>query len=295
MENNALLTDFSRCLVEKENDAKLTPDEFRRLQFTELSLIKEFDRVCRANGIRYTIFCGTLLGAVRHKGYIPWDDDADIGMLREDYEKFKKVAGQMDQSVCFFQDHETDPEYLWGYGKLRKPGTTHIRTGQEHIKCQDGIYVDVFPLDDIPMNVPGQLWQNFICFVNRKILWANVGKVSDKGIKKLWWKFLSLTSKDTVYKRMKRYESRSNNDSPNMVRCLLFPSFGTLYVKNPINKRYGMEKSWFLNVRDYEFEGCSFLGMEDADAFLKHMYNDYMTLPPPEKRVPKVSFKLIKF
>ena len=293
--SNELLTNFDTNLVHKVNDEPLSPDEFRRLQLVELSLIKEFDRVCRANGIRYTIFCGTLLGAVRHKGYIPWDDDADIAMLREDYENFKLVADQMDPSIGFFQDHDNDHEYLWGYGKLRKTGTTHKRTGQEHIHCKDGIYVDIFPLDDIPLSVPGQLWQNFICFVNRKILWSKVASVSGKGISKAWYSFLALTSVDTVYKRMGRYTKKSRNDSPNMVRNLLFPSFGTLYVKNPINERYGMKKEWFLNVQDYEFEGCRFLGMSDADAFLKHMYNDYMTLPPPEKRVPKVSFSEIEF
>ena len=71
----------------------------------ELDLLIEFDRVCRKHGIKYCITCGTLLGAVRHKGYIPWDDDSDIAMLREEYEKFRAVADEMDASVCYFQDH----------------------------------------------------------------------------------------------------------------------------------------------------------------------------------------------
>ena len=102
-----MLTDFSRIYVDKENDAPLSQEEFRRLQLVELCILKEFDRVCRENKINYTISCGTLLGAVRHKGFIPWDDDADISMLREDYEKFRKVANQMDPDICFFQDHRS--------------------------------------------------------------------------------------------------------------------------------------------------------------------------------------------
>lgn len=70
---------------------KLTPQEFRTMQLLELDLLIEFDRVCRKHGIKYCITCGTLLGAVRHKGYIPWDDDADIAMLREEYEKFRQL------------------------------------------------------------------------------------------------------------------------------------------------------------------------------------------------------------
>lgn len=89
-------------------------EDFRRMQLLELDMLVEFDRVCRAHGIAYTICGGTLLGAVRHKGYIPWDDDADIAMLREDYERFRSVAHEMDPSICFFQDHLSDPEYRWG-------------------------------------------------------------------------------------------------------------------------------------------------------------------------------------
>ena len=114
---------------------ELTPEQIRTMQLLELDMLKELDRVCRENGIMYTIFGGTLLGAVRHKGFIPWDDDADVCMLRGEYEKFKRVANQLNPEICFFQDHTTDPEYRWGYGKLRRTGTTYIRAGLEHIKC----------------------------------------------------------------------------------------------------------------------------------------------------------------
>ena len=124
-------------------------------QFLQLDMMVEFDRVCKQEGIHYVICCGTLLGAVRHKGYIPWDDDADIAMLREEYEKFKKIAYKLDQSICFFRDHSTDPEYRWGCGKLRKTGTRYVRLGQEHVHCKTGVYVDIFPVDDIPRTTLG--------------------------------------------------------------------------------------------------------------------------------------------
>lgn len=107
----------------------LTQKDLRKMQLLQLDMLIEMDRVCRENGITYVITSGTLLGAVRNQGYIPWDDDADINMLREDYERFKKVAHQMNPDICFFQDHSTDHDYRWGYGKIRRTGTTYVRTG----------------------------------------------------------------------------------------------------------------------------------------------------------------------
>ena len=114
-------------------------EAFRKMQLTELDMLVEFDKVCRKYNINYVLFGGSLLGAVRHQGYIPWDDDADIGMLREDYETFKRHKDEMNPNICFFQDHDTDHEYRWGYGKLRRTGSTYVRVGQEHLKCKTGI------------------------------------------------------------------------------------------------------------------------------------------------------------
>ena len=127
----------------QHNKRYLTPEEFRKMQLIQLDLIVELDRVCRKHNINYVIIAGTMLGAVRHKGYIPWDDDADIAMLREDYERFKSVAYDLNPEICFFQDNTTDPEYRWGYAKLRRTGTQYIRLGQEHMKNKTGICIDV--------------------------------------------------------------------------------------------------------------------------------------------------------
>lgn len=265
---------------------ELSPEEFRRMQLVQLDMIAELDRVCRANDINYVIFCGTMLGAVRHKGYIPWDDDADVGMLREDYEKFKKVTDQLNEEICYFQDHETDPEYRWGYGKLRRTGTTFIRVGQEHMKGKTGVFIDIFPLDDIPESTIGRVLQDFKCFFWRKVLWSEVGKYSAKGLTKVWFNILSKIKVDTAYKHMRKYQERSSNSSPNRVRTLLFPSFGKQNKQNSMRDKYGLKKEWILNRKEYEFEGHTFYGTADYDAILKYLYNDYMTLPPEDKRDP---------
>lgn len=262
-------------------------EEFRRMQLIQKDMIEELDRVCRENNIPYSIFCGTLLGAVRHKGYIPWDDDADIAMLREDYEQFKKVADQMNPEICFFQDHETDSEYRWGYGKLRRTGTTFIRAGQEHVKCKTGVFIDIFPLDDVPRSMVGQMVQDFYCFCLRKILWSEVGRYSERSaLKRLWFRLISRIRPEFVFRLCKKMEKKSRNDSVNRVRTLTFPAFGKLYRKNPLGERYGLPKEWFTKLREYEFEGLKLMGTGDYDGILTYTYGDYMMLPPEEERSP---------
>ncbi len=264
---------------------ELTSEEFRKMQLVELELIKELDRVCRNNNIGYVIVGGSMLGAVRHQGFIPWDDDADIAMLREDYDEFKKHINELDPNICFFQDNETDPFYRWGYGKLRRTGSKYIRVGQEHLKCKTGIFIDVFPMDDIPVSLVGQIAQDFHCFCLRKILWSEVGKYTCRGFLKVWYFLLSHIPTSFVYKQLAYYTRKSHNDSMNKVRTLMFPAVGKLYYKSKtMDNRYGMPKRWFLERAEYKFERCSFYGTKDYDAILKHFYRDYMELPPKEKR-----------
>lgn len=274
---------------------ELTPSQFRKMQLSELDMLVEFDRVCRENNINYVLFGGSLLGAVRHHGYIPWDDDADIGMLREDYDAFKRVASQMNESICYFQDHDTDPEYRWGYGKLRRTNTIYVRVGQEHLKCKTGIFVDVFPMDDVPISVLGQILQDWKVFFLRKILWSEVAKKQYSGLMKIWYSILSKIPVDWVFKRYNRYAKKSRNSTRNRVRCLSFPATGTLYKKNPIRERYSMPKNWFLDRREYFFEGKKFYSSRDYDTVLSYIYGDYMKLPPEEKRAQHSPFSFIKF
>lgn len=259
-------------------------DDFRKLQLLELDMLVELDRVCRANNITYQIWGGTQLGAVRHKGFIPWDDDADVIMLREEYDKFRRVANQLDPDICFFQDHDTDPEYRWQFGKLRRTGTKYIRLGQEHIKCKTGVFIDVLPLDDVPLSIFGQMLQDFHCFVLRKILWSEVGKCNEKGLLRIVYTVMSKIPMEFVYKQIDWYAKRSKNSTPNMVRTLCCTSIGKLYYKHPLKERYGMPKRWFKRTKTFEFEGKEFIGLEDYDEYLKFSFGDYMALPPMEAR-----------
>ena len=274
----------------------LSKEDFRKMQLIELDLLKEFDRVCRLHNIPYVITDGTMLGAVRHQGFIPWDDDADICMLREDYERFKKEAmNDLNPDICFFQDNTTDPYYRWGYAKLRRTGTEHIRVGQEHLKCKTGIFIDIMPYDDIPDNLCLQLIQNFYCFCCRKVLWSEVAKKNTTGFKKLWFSLLSHISIDTVYKFLSVYTGRSRNSSSNRVRLLLFIPPGREYTKKPLNDRYGMTKKWITERAEFTFESISLYGSRDYDGFLTWKFGDYMKLPPEEKRGGHASVSFIDF
>lgn len=267
-------------------EIKVIKDEdFRRMQLLELEMLVELDRVCKENNIKYQIWAGTLLGAVRHKGYIPWDDDADVVMLREEYEKFKKCADQLNPEICFYQDHDTDPEYRWGYAKLRKTGTKYVRLGQEHVNCKTGVFIDVFPLDDIPKSTIGQMLQDFHCFCLRKIMWSEIGKYNERGFLKIWYSILSKIPIDWVFKQLEKYAKKSKNSTPNKVRTLTYTAIGKLYRKHPLKDRYGMPKRWFLNTKTFEFEGKQLVGLKDYDECLTFEYGDYMKLPPKEKRI----------
>lgn len=266
---------------------EITGKEFRRMQLLELDMLVEFDRLCAKYNINYVLFGGSLLGAVRHKGFIPWDDDADIAMLREDYEKFKLHAREMNSNILYFQDHTNDAQYRWGYGKLRRTGTKFVRVGQEHLKCKTGVFVDVFPMDDIPLSTIGQMADDFYCFCLRKILYSEVGKISEKSkVKKVLYRFLSKINPEVVYRLLKRRADKSNSNSRNRVRCLMFPATGKLYRKNPLKLRYGMPKEWFTDRSIYDFEGKHLYGTKDYNTILKYIYGDYMKLPSDAEKEP---------
>jgi len=286
----------------KKGNGTITGEDFRRMQLLELDMLVELDRVCRQHNIKYAITCGTLLGAVRHKGFIPWDDDVDIAMLREEYEKFKSVRSELNQSICFFQDHDTDAEYRWGFGKLRRTGTTYIRPGQEKLKCKTGVYIDILPCDDIPVLAIGQVINDFYCFCLRKILWSEVGKndLTNNIFVRFVYHILSKISPEWVFRRINAMSFKSKNKKKNPVRTYLLPSGGKevlLYSekKNAIKLRYGVPKKWLTELIEIEFEGHMFFATKYYDAYLSSRYGNYMNLPPKNKRVGKAPAAIWEF
>ena len=195
------------------------------LRAVQIEMLVEVDRICRKCGVKYNIVAGTLLGAVRHGGYIPWDDDADIALLRSDYEKFRKVCKtELDSSRFYFQDHRNTKGYRWGYGKIRRKNTIFLRENQEHMPYEQGIFIDIFPLDGVPDNYFLRSLKNFECFCVRKILWAKVGKIAEKNHwKRLVYRALEKIPEQLIFRYYHCMVHHANKRETRMVRILMFP------------------------------------------------------------------------
>ena len=120
------------------------------LQQKELEMLKIFVEICDKLGLKYYLVCGSALGAVKYGGFIPWDDDIDVALTREDYRVFCQEAQALLPEGIFLQTHETDPRYPWISAKLRDSRTTYIETPSREMRINHGVYLDVFPLDGYP-------------------------------------------------------------------------------------------------------------------------------------------------
>ncbi len=254
---------------------EISPDELKKLQQHELEMLVEVDRICRKNNINYTIIGGTLLGAVRHGGFIPWDDDADVAMLRPEYERFCECCiKELDYSRFYFQNMDITPGYRWGYAKIRRKDTLFLRENQEHMPYEQGVFLDIFPQDTVPDKFLLQRIHAFRCFVVRKLLWSEIGRISESNrIKKLIYALMSKIPLEwirTRYKKLIIY----NTDSE-YVRTLTFPT---------PKRKCGYRRSWITDTAEIMFEHRQFLGVQDYDGWLKWEFGDYMALPPENKR-----------
>ncbi len=133
-------------------EEQLSEKELADLKAKELDILVKFDRMCKENNLRYFITAGTLLGAVRHKGFIPWDDDIDVVMLRKDFKKLNGVCKKALPEGLFLQDKKNDKGYPFHFDKIRLDNTEVIDPFLEGVNMHKGIYIDVFPVDKCPEN-----------------------------------------------------------------------------------------------------------------------------------------------
>ena len=254
----------------------MSAEELRALQFVELEMLLEADRICRKCGIAYRIIAGTMLGAVRHGGFIPWDDDADIALLREDYERFRAACEtELDHERFYFQDHRNTPGYRWGYGKLRRKDTLFVRLGQEHMPYEQGVFIDIFPLDGVPDNTLLRQIHCFKCFLFRKAFWSPIGATTAKGFERAAYLLLRKIPEDKLYRGFDRFVARCNRKKSKWVRILTFPT---------PTKDHGYLRKWAHKTEEYLFEGKRLKGIAEYDEYLTFKFGDYMTLPPKAQR-----------
>lgn len=268
---------------------ELSQQELRKLQLIELEMLIEVDRICRKNNIQYSLDGGTLLGAVRHKGFIPWDDDLDVTFKHEEYEKFFEACKKdLDKSRFFFQDFRTDPNYRWGYGKLRRLNTEYIKKGQETLKQKTGICIDVFDYQNLPDSVSVKKIYQRKMFCLRKIMYSGIGRYSEKSfLLRLWYHLIYLLPIRTIQEIRLTELNKYNNIKSKKVSNEMFT---TPRTKN------GVDRSIYDKYTEIEFEGMTFRCFEEYDKYLKTLYGNYMELPPLDKRkgvMNAVVFKML--
>ena len=258
---------------------ELNEERKRLLQLNILELIVEVDRICRKNDIKYSLDGGTLLGAIRHKGFVPWDDDGDVIFTREEYEKFYEACKtDLDKDHFFLQDYRTDPGYRWGYAKMRLLGTDVVRKGHENLTFKSGVCIDVFVNDNVPDNPISRRLYYGLNFCLRKILYSEMGRTqANNAVLRAWYRVLFWIPKQTCFNIRNRYSAKINRNDTVLVSHLLFP-----YPRKTC--KFGMPSECFKEHIETEFEGMKFSVFKEYDKYLKILYGDYMKLPPEEKR-----------
>lgn len=246
-----------------------------------LTLLVAFDRVCKELNIPYILFAGTLLGAVRHKGFIPWDDDLDVMMLREDYERFLQEADAVLDQEKFYLQKEFSQHWPMFFSKLRLNGTTCLEKyhPKDH-KTHQGVYIDIFPCDTAAKSKLGRKLQ-FYCskVVIAKALDAR-GYDTDSNKKKLFMQLCRLLPQKLFYKITTPKGKRTDTVHS-------FLGGASKYEKNIY------PRSYFEKTVPAQFAGHFFPIPEEYDGLLSVLYGDYMTMPPEEDRKCKAHTVLV--
>lgn len=253
--------------IEEERCGYRVTKQSKQLWAVLLDLMVQFDLVCRENNILYTIDSGTLLGAIRHGGFIPWDNDADVAMLRSEYDKLCKIAPTAFKEPYFWQTNETDPGSMRRHAQLRNSMTTdflvdEMEEGVPLYTFNQGVFLDVFVLDEVPNNA-NEL-QNFRDELQQylPILWDFKDYYREKR-NSFWLDFAQKQAYDEFEITVKRYNETGMG---RVGHISLFP-----YRKESAF----IPKEIYENLVDYTFEGYTFLGVKDYDKILTGFYGDW--------------------
>ena len=244
--------DFDRLFIDNREQGE-TP--VRQSQLVMLRMLKILDYLCTKHDISYFLTGGSLLGAIRHQGFIPWDDDLDVGMTRKNYDKFLKYAVPHLPNDIFFQTPETDPYYLQTNNvdsRLRDKYSSYDHINVENNKWHEGLQVDIFVYDR------AYLPHNFFIVLQNMLL----KKLNDK------------KKRATVLHTVTRFVPLPLVYASNFLQSAGGIKMGANYIKPQEITRLVRKK----------FEDAEFLVPQGWDACLKRQYGNYMQLPPEEKR-----------
>lgn len=246
----------------------------REIQLYKLKMLKDVTRICRKHEIKYYLYGGTLLGAVRHKGFIPWDDDVDIALFWDDYCKLMKIMKRELSNKYFIQNAYTEKKYPLTFTQIRVNGTTSMPIKESGVDMHWGICIDIFPLIRVFSNPTLFSIQSRFLMIGQFLLLKDY--YLNKKVE-LSWKLKLLFA------------------IPNKLRHLIYYMILMLFAKQPIPEKYvsaycSAKLNKDLNYQDWmetiniTFEDTDFLCPKNYDRVLKKMYGSYWEFPPVEQR-----------
>lgn len=235
----------------------------------QLETAVEVDRICRENGFKCSLYGGSVLGAVRHNGFIPWDHDIDMCMPRKDYDKFVRYMQNNRNQKIFFSNYKSEKRYPNSWGKVRLNGTVFAEKELAPLsELHNGVFIDLHPIDNVTR--PTISFQ-----VKCAMFWSCVGKVKS-GI------YAGTPTKKKIYKLFSWMPYGVINAFRGFA-MKMFKPFKTRYVykvAHPNNGIYPIKRETFENLIEHEFEGHKFFIPENYHEFLTKRYGDYMQIPP---------------
>ena len=257
------------------------PEIMRRIQLIELEMLREFDRICRKYELKYVLGFGTLLGAVRHGGFIPWDDDIDVCMPYEDYVKFIELAPEeLDKKRFFLRTQDTDKDCNLSFIQMKRNGTIYCRDKRESYDTHLGVFIDIFPMFNgsnckILHNI-----QFRICKFYKTMIWAHMGAISEKKYYlRKYYLLLSKVSNKDAYKKYMKWATLFKKPTDKLAFLSVF--------RNPYNVAYTRKES-LENTIEMNFEGFKFRVPSNYEDVLCSIYSDeYMRYPELRNRVAK--------
>ncbi len=244
--------------------------ELRACQMKQLSILEEIDRICAKHRIDYWIDSGTLLGAVRHGGFIPWDDDIDICMLAEDLDHFKQVAPAELPPSMVLQSKETFPESKEPIVKVRENNSLYVEPGDDFsANYPKGLFVDIFPFVAYP-TVSRKFCRRYgRMFTRSRAILRKPHRYSLRSVAELFWFGGQYLMSRVAWWGVSAFRSRDQYLS---------------FVLE--NNGYGImhRRECIFPLSTMTFEGKDFPAPRDPDEYLRDLFGDYMRIPPPEQR-----------
>ncbi len=253
--------------------------DLRRLQLTELEMLKDVADFCDRNDISYFLSSGTMLGAARHSGFIPWDDDIDICMDVNNYKKFVKLAPEGLPKQYFVQNYRTDPKSCIRWTKVRINGTTSMEKNLTNYDIHYGICMDVFVMTGIPEGRVKAIRQKKASVFMSILLEKYLAEAQARSLSKLEVLLYTMIPEAIRRKIIMVLEKMVLLETNKYPKC-----YNTFYVLSDTAKTYSssiFDKNERIKMR---FEDMEFWAFGEWEEYLKDDYGDWRTLPPEDER-----------